>query len=483
MTETPTAREQMPEQARTMTKSPPSTIDWHALAHRWLLEHNPLYLISAAAVLLGVYLLSDALSRDEAIDAELWLTAATEAYQALLIGGAALLYRRGQRRPAVMLALLEVVYLADLTCQTRVAAYWGTAGVVTSAAWIALFAVKLHALAWAVRLRPSWSARVLILLAGLGLATLPHALLWLEGIEPLSAEILLVGWLSAIGALAAWASPTVVSLDELDAWGQLVCRRALRATWTVWALLLLGHVTWWSLDHGLSIWVPLGSLALLLATRWARRESAIWALVAGALLLCGWLQPTVFAPIAWVAAAVLALRTWRDRAVGPFCLRYLPPDEEAGPHRHPYRQGDEGERPRPPRAVLQRVLLSATAKRRLVVGAVCCGYLALWTETWGGGAWPAHQLALDLSLCAVLLAVAWRQRSWFALLPVLLCGGDWAVERGVVAAPGSQLQWGGLLLGVGFGLLIVGLLLNLVGWHRFAGGSRSAHSGPSCPGG
>jgi len=122
------------------------TCHWRRLAHRWFVQYNPLYLISAAMMLVGVFLLSDGLARSGSGLADLWIPAITELYQFLLIASAALLYRMGQRRPAVMLALLEVVYICDLTCQTDVVSFWGVTGLLASLTWVALVAVKLHLL-------------------------------------------------------------------------------------------------------------------------------------------------------------------------------------------------------------------------------------------------------------------------------------------------------------------------------------------------
>ena len=35
-----------------------TSIDWRQLAHRWFVQYNPLYLVSAACVLLGLHILA-----------------------------------------------------------------------------------------------------------------------------------------------------------------------------------------------------------------------------------------------------------------------------------------------------------------------------------------------------------------------------------------------------------------------------------------
>src|SRR5215471_429980 len=107
------------------------------LLHRWFVEYNPLYIVSAALVLRGVNLLS------HAVNLQLGVPAIVELYAWTLIGGAAFLYRVGLRRPAVMLSLLAVVYQGDLTLHTETCAYLGWTGVIASGVWLASFALKL----------------------------------------------------------------------------------------------------------------------------------------------------------------------------------------------------------------------------------------------------------------------------------------------------------------------------------------------------
>jgi hypothetical protein len=118
---------------------------WQALLHRWFVVYNPTYLVSAVLVLGGMLTASRALSREDGIAGPLGVALVAELYACALIGGAALLVRIGQRRPAVMLALLTVLYQSDLTLHTETCAFLGTAGAIASAAWLALFVGKLFA--------------------------------------------------------------------------------------------------------------------------------------------------------------------------------------------------------------------------------------------------------------------------------------------------------------------------------------------------
>lgn len=434
---------------------------WRALAHRWFVQYNPLYLVSAALVLVGVFLVSDGLARSEGLTSELWLTAVVELYQALLIGGAALLYRIGQRRPAVMLALLEVVYLCDLTLQTLVASHLGAVGVAASALWLALFVVKLHALAWALRLRLSPGAALLPSLGAAGLAILPH-LLSHRVLVPRSATLLVVWWLFGLAAAGLWSERRVSSRDSLDRWGQTVLRRATRAAWIVWLVLPVGHLLWWSSDFDLRPLPLLFAAATLLATRWMKTEAGVWIAVILALVGVAHLEPVALCSAATMAALVLALRGWRPQ---PVTVSRAASPTAAHPYRLPPGSAPETESYRP--------AWHRPEARRLYLGALVLLWLALWSAGWQGGAWPAHRLWLDLPLSALLLLVAWRRRLYLALVPLVMVNGHLALERGLVSAPRSSLQWGVVVLASGFAALLVGLLVN---W-RARGRSHGSEGG------
>jgi len=434
---------------------------WRALAHRWFVQYNPLYLVSAALVLVGVFLVSDGLARSEGLTSELWLTAVVELYQALLIGGAALLYRIGQQRPAVMLALLEVVYLCDLTLQTLVASHLGAVGVAASALWLALFVAKLHTLAWALRLRLSLGAALLPSLGAAGLAILPH-LLSHRVLGPRSSTLLVVWWLFGLAAWGLWSGRRVSSRDTLDSWGQTVLRRATRAAWIVWLVLPVGHLLWWSSDFDLRPLPLLFAAATLLATRWMRTEAGVWIAVIIALFGVANLEPGALCSAATMAAVVLALRGWRPQVV-------TVPRAASAMAAHPYRLPGL-----PPGAAAEteshRPVWDRPEALRLYLGALVLVWLALWSAGWQGGAWPAHRLWLDLPLSVLLLLVAWRRRLYLPFLPLVAVNGHLALERGLVSAPRSSLQWGVVVLASGFAALLVGLFINWRARGRSPGG-------------
>ena len=97
----------------------------HPLLHRWFVQYNPLYLLSAALVLFGTHLLYRDLLAAGYLLGQLGVPAIAEIYAWALIGGAALLTRIELRRPAVLLALLAVLFQGDLTLLIETSVYLG----------------------------------------------------------------------------------------------------------------------------------------------------------------------------------------------------------------------------------------------------------------------------------------------------------------------------------------------------------------------
>lgn len=420
-------------------------IDWRRLLHRWLVEYNPFYLVSATLCLAGMRLTSRGLAVQGSAFGEIGVAAITELYALALIGGAALLTRIGQRRPGVMLALLAAVYQGDVALHTEASTYLGHAGVASATAWAALFVAKLYALAWAVKLRPSRAAMGLAAYGGVGLAVIPHLL---GRMNEHSGSALATLWVFSVVSIGLNVSRGVESAVELDAWGRTVLRRSTRAVWLLWSAILALHVVFWSM----TLWVSLSALApaaVLLATRFVRRETRVWATVAATLVVAALVAPELFSQCALMAALTLALRAYRHHQL----VTTTATASAAAPFR-----ATEGE-PAAPVTIRTWVLAPAApaARRRLLVGALFASYLAVWTVGWSGGPWPLHALPLDAALTAVVLVLATRMRVRIALPPLAISYAHMLVQVHVVTAPRSTLQWGVLTTGVAFALLIASL--------------------------
>jgi hypothetical protein len=433
---------------------------WRRLLHRWLIEYNPLYLISATLVLSGMIVTSRGLAREGSLYGEIGVAAIAELYAVALIGGAALLTRIGHRRPAVMLAMLAVLYQCDLTLHTETCTYLGSApvGAAASMGWLALFVGKLYALAWAMKLRVSRAAQATAGLAALGLAVLPH---YLHDFEPRTATALVAAWLFGIFVLhGTLHAHGVTSASPLDAWGATVLRRGVRTAWSLAAFLFVGHVAFWSTQHDIAL-AALLPVVPLLAARRLRTERQAWFLVVATLACVAIAMPAAFSLTALLGTASLALRALLPSVRAPWAAPVLRRDD-AGPYRAldperpPHADVDTSAAelvPVPP----ELVLVSHAERTRLLTGALFGAYLGVWTLGWTGGAWPAHVLALDVALAVAVALVAWRARTRLVLVPLALGAMHLVVASHLVPTPRTLVGWGGTAVVLGFALLLVSL--------------------------
>jgi hypothetical protein len=434
------------------------SIDWRRIAHRWFVQYNPLYLVSAALVLLGLHLVSVGYAGRGLGSFELSLVVQglNEGYQLALIASAALLYRIGRRRAAVMLALIEVVYLCDLTFHNGVSSMLELAGIVGSVGWWLLTIAKLRVLAWALRLRLSRGSWLTAGAGAAAIASYPH-LLFARLVSPEAAGPLTGALLFAVGALALFGERAIESRDPLDAWGHTVLRRARLACFGIWGGLGVAHLLFWSLQAGVpALLGVLPALLLLFASR-ARRERSAWIAVAAALAwlaLCASFarfSPLIVPTTMAMAAVALALRGWLGRPAGVAAARVAMP-------LHPYRGAastpEAPEPAPPPRAPLGPEAL------RCYVGALASLHLAIWSLDFWGEGWPPHQLVLDLVFTILLALLAWRGRARLAIVPLLALWTHALATGSLVQGPSTSLGWGALLLGTGFALLAIGVAVS-----------------------
>jgi len=400
-----------------------------ALLHRWFVEYNPLYLASAALVLVGTLAYSRGLVAEGSTYGPLGAAAIVEVYGFALLLGAALLYRLGQSRSAVVLAVLGAVFQGDLTLHTETCVNLGALGVVASAAWYASYAGKIALLAWAMRLRLSRGMLATLLGAGAILVAGPYVL------YATSPRVAATSALVAFYTIFALPRG-VASRVPLSAWGEIVLGRAERTVLGVGAATLLFH---FAFQLGPHTWLLWALAPLLLVARRARHEGRVWGTLGLTLLVAAIATPTMFAVTALLAGAVLAEHA--ARIAGP-ALR---------PEITPYRTVD---REAPPAPTFPS---TRAARDRLVVGAVVATYLAAWTAAWTGGPWPAHGVALDLAFGALLVLLG-RRRVWPALGPL-----GWLLVARLgphIPHPHSLAAWGGAAIALGFFLLLISLAVS-----------------------
>ncbi len=452
---------------------------WRQVLHRWFVEYNPIYLVSAMLVLGGMIMTSRGLAREGSLYGPLGVAAIAEVYACVLIGGAALLTRIGQRRPAVMLALITLLYQSDLTLHTETCALLGVVGVVASAFWLALFVVKLYALAWAVQIRLAPRAAATAVVGAAGVTLAPYAL---RHLDARTAGAALAVFVFALGSLypapSSGAGDAATARGQVDDWHRTVLRRSIRATWIMWGVLLALHVLFWSMQHHIQLGAVVPALALL-ALRRVRTESRLWLLTVAALGGVFLLQPAALSTCSLLAAFALAQRGFSRVAStdSPAAARRAPPD------RSPYRVRDvreenPAEPDRPHETTARFEVADAAARLRLLSGTLFGVYLSVWTFGWTGGALPAHLLALDAALVFVVALMVWRLRARFVLAPVAATIAHALVAADLVPRPGTLLEWGGAAVGLGFVLLVASLVTSYRLRHVTPAGTLHRAQGP-----
>ena len=409
------------------------------LLHRWFVEYNPLYLLSALFVLGGTIAIARGLASEGSRYGALAVAAIVEVYAIALVGGAALLYRLGHRRSAVMLAFLAALYQGDLMLHTETCPNLGGLGALAELAavgWLALFVAKLVALARALRLRMNAAARVTFAFGGAGLAAIPWVL---HAVDERTREAVVMLWLFTVTMGNRYA--VVSSTVELDPWGAVVLRRSLRVLDVVWATLLLLHVGFWMTQSPLAL-APLMALVPLAFVGRITQPGRVALVVVATLGFVALRLPEHLSVTAAIAAVALALRARES---------FRPVASEAVPATGPYRNETA------PSAVT-RVEADPVAIGRLAVFAAACAWLALWTIAWKGGALPAHSLPLDLVFSGLAVVPVVRRR-WG--VPVAMVTVGWVhrvVTTTTVPLPGSAVGWGALAVSVGFVLLLGSLV-------------------------
>src|SRR5689334_12574966 len=155
-------------------------VDLRAVVRHWFVHFNPLYLLSAFCVLTGVFLVNRSLDRlpEEAFDWQhLALFAVVQAYEALVVCGAAFLARRARAvRPAVLLVLLEALFLFDGTLRLESLLLRSPLRFGLTLLWLALIPLKVWAMATALRVRLPHAAYARIACAADALAAIVYSL-------------------------------------------------------------------------------------------------------------------------------------------------------------------------------------------------------------------------------------------------------------------------------------------------------------------
>jgi hypothetical protein len=413
--------------------------DWHQLIHYWFVQYNPLYFFSALCVLAGVYLLALELDGNPAITAngdwslaQMLLFAVIQLYELLLIAAAGfLVHKVGLVRPAVILTLLEGVFLFDCTFRLETISHLGITGTVLTVAWVVLIPVKVWLLGRALRLKVPLSVIGLAAGGGAGLALMMQSL-GMPGVDRSVVILAVTWWGAALIACAVTLAPRISRADAPDDASDSVCARIAKSL-----LLLLGgiyfyhvlnYITWIGVDDH-AVMAPMIGTIFLLFSLLRPYEREIWLGIVIALL----------ASLPYPAATF------------PMCL---------------FVTG----------ILLYQARQSGNA--RFVVGAVLSAYLATWTFAFTiSGHLPPPPVWSTVLAAALLGYLAWKLRELTAFLALAAGGLLMAVRydfNPLLLLPQSRLSTGILLVAVGFLALTVGVGVNW--WFRSP--TPSTHDDP-----
>lgn len=256
---------------------------------RWFVQYNPLFTASALCVLAGVFLAVRSVASSS--QAVLVAGSVLELYQWLLIGTAALLYRRLlERRPAVILGVIALVFLVDPTLELSALSARDDAFFFV-VVFVGCFAAKLNALAWAFRLRLSPTARLLPVFVA--------ALVALVQAQRTSSDmdVEFAGLVVAIGAFVVAASTstlTLTSTKPLSPAGELVLARVVPAAGWIGVVGVTYQLTNACLDET-GLLVLCGAAVLFGRAAQQTVEKALWLQVFAGFVVAAFAGPQLFA--------------------------------------------------------------------------------------------------------------------------------------------------------------------------------------------
>jgi hypothetical protein len=408
---------------------PDGKVDPGVLLRYWFVQFNPLYFVSAFCVLYGVFLVArniDSLATVTPERAQLVLFTVIQAYEALLIAGAAfLVHRAGTVRPAVLLAMLETLFVFDCTFRLEGLALIGPlAAPLVLGLWLLLTLAKVGALAAALRVTLTrWHyASILATATGMvGVITLLS--------RPDTSKVAVLQAAAGFGTFVLLAlearRPALFSrLVETAAQNQLAERcfrgvfRLLAGAYFyhVWSYILLAATA----DIKAAAILPQAGAFFLLYAIIRRSEKETWAF--GVLAVVSVLPTAAHLPYAlFVIAAVFAYRAWGG------------------------------------------------ARGGLAAGAAFAVYGGVWLAGWPGGDQPVPPLPAILSWQSFSLGFSLALIGWFLRDPFvwalvgagILYGAYRTIEPMV---PKSELGLGVLLVGAGFLAFLIGIAINW--WFR-----------------
>jgi hypothetical protein len=302
--------------------------------------------------------------------------------------------------------LLNIIFLFDCTFQTEHISTLGYLGGFSTVIWLLLFIVKLKVLMWIFRLKLPAIGFIVPILAAIGITGTPYLLDYTQ-LDKSTIHLMITWYGVVLAVLVLWFRPAVISKDKLDPHGKAILLRISNAAWLIWGGLYLYHIISW-----ISIWdivIPLANVApvFIIAPFIADEEGFTWA---GCILAITFSVSTLSHLwfTALLSGMVFYLKGWQNH------------------------------------------------QPRLYLGAILAIHVSL--SAFGGESYMFSDPPLWLAVLTGLglLAIGWTFRLISAFLIVLLGVFVFWNPRG----PQGIIEWGSLLIAIGFATLIGGIIMN-----------------------
>ena len=413
-----------PHNSSTAHAITPGNTYFQQLFYDWFVRYNPMYFVSAACFIFGVLLVSGGIQDIEWIDGQIFLTGVIELYQIGLLAGAFILYRIfNQIRPAVILAVMNIVFLFDCTYQTEHISFVEFTGEISSVIWVLLFVGKIMTLIWIFRLKVPVVGIIIPVLAAVGIALGPY-LLYYSYIDAVVIYLFMTWYGVLLAAIFFWFRPPVTCTNTLNPGCSAILARITNAAWMIWAGFYLFHLISWIRFYEINVSLANIAPIFIILPFISKREELSW-VSALAAIPASLANPSLFCFNAFLLGLVLCIKAWKEG--------------------HP----------------------------RLYIGGILCFHFALTTVMWIDGSFPESPQWLIAFSAISLVGIGWAYR----LTSAFIVASVWAFIFWHPRGPRDIIEWGTLFIGIGFVSLATGVILN---W-KFRTTIAKNENGPAHP--